>query len=105
MNNITVVTLCGSIKFIKEFKEVEAKLTQKGVAVLSPCFFEENENVEMTDETAQLLGRIHFKKVEIADEIFVIDVDGYIGESTRREIEYAKLNNKMISYYSNESML
>lgn len=102
MKNIAVVTLCGSIKFMKEFKEVEAALTQEGLAVVTPCFFEQNENIEMTTEKVRLFGRIHYKKIKIADEIFVIDVDGYIGESTRREIEYARLNNKSIRYYSIE---
>ncbi|ALS03248.1 hypothetical protein ATZ33_02315 [Enterococcus silesiacus] len=100
---MAVVTLCGSIKFMKEFKEVEATLTQEGLAVITPCFFEQNENIEMTEENAQLFGMIHYKKIEIADEVFVIDVDGYIGESTRKEIEYARKNNKSIRYYSIES--
>lgn len=61
-----------------------------------------NEGFEMTKEEARMLGKIHFKKIEIADEIFVMDVGGYIGESTKREIEHARLNNKNIRYYLNE---
>ncbi|WP_212637416.1 hypothetical protein A5821_001655 [Enterococcus sp. 7F3_DIV0205] len=105
MDNIKVITLCGSIKFMKEFRQTEAMLTRMGFAVITPFFFEQGEEVEVTKEEALLLGKIHYKKIAIADEIFVIDVDGYIGESTKKEIEYAKLNNKNISYYSNRSTL
>lgn len=102
MNDIKVITLCGSTKFIKEFRESEAMLTRKGFAVISPLLFEQDKSREISKEEATLFGRIHFKKIDISDEIFVIDVDGYIGESTKKEIAYAKRNNKNIKYYSNK---
>ncbi|OEG11717.1 hypothetical protein BCR21_09615 [Enterococcus ureasiticus] len=100
-----VITLCGPIKFMKEFRQTEEMLTRMGFAVISPFFFEQGEGVGITKEEAWLLGRIHYKKIAISDGIFVIDVDGYIGESTKKEIEYAKLNNKTIRYYSDKSTL
>ncbi|MFK4566703.1 hypothetical protein [Enterococcus sp. UD-01] len=100
VSKIKVITLCGSAKFMKEFKEVEANLSLKGIAVLSPIFFEQSKTSKITKEVAQLLGNMHFRKIELADEIFVMDVGGYIGESTRKEIAFAKSNNKNIRYYS-----
>lgn len=101
MKNIKIVTLCGSRKFMKEFNETEIFLTKKGFAVLSPIFC---DNSEITNEMIQSMGKIHLKKIELSDEIFVIDVNRYIGESTIKEIEYAKFQNKQIRYYSIEIM-
>ncbi|MGM0883002.1 MAG: hypothetical protein ACQEXQ_18450 [Bacillota bacterium] len=95
-----VVTLCGSTKFKKQFEQVNGNLTLQGNIVLSLAFFEQSEDFEITQEQAEILGKIHFRKIDISDEIFVIDVDGYIGSSTRREIEYATETGKMVRYYS-----
>lgn len=99
-NDIKVITLCGSTKFIKEFKQVEVKLTLKGFVVLRPVFFEENTDIKPSQKERELLGKIHFKKIELSDEILVIDKDGYLGESTEKEIEYAKQQGKVVRYYS-----
>lgn len=64
------------------------------------AFFEQSEGFEITEEQANLLGELHFRKIDLSDEIFVIDVDGYIGSSTKKEIEYAKEKGKAIRYYS-----
>ncbi|MGL9972835.1 hypothetical protein [Enterococcus sp. DIV1420a] len=94
-----IITLCGSMKFIKVFRKVEVILTRKGFLVLSPVF---DEGIEISKEDAELFGKYHFRKIDLADEIFVIDVEGYIGKSTKKEIEYAKSNDKQIRYYSKE---
>lgn len=103
MDSVKVVTLCGSTRFKTQFKEIEAELTLKGMAVFSLCFFEKSEGIEITDEQAALFGKIHFRKIDLSDEIFVMDVNGYIGESTKKEIEYASQNNKGVNYYSQYS--
>ncbi|WP_349408533.1 DUF4406 domain-containing protein [Pseudalkalibacillus sp. SCS-8] len=95
-----VITLCGSTKFKKQFRETEASLTLQGHVVISLGFFEQSEGIQITEEQEQLFKKIHFKKIDMADEIFVIDVDGYIGSSTSKEIEYANKTNKPIRYYS-----
>lgn len=64
-------------------------------------FFEQSEGFEITEEQAELLGNLHLRKIDVSDEIFVVDVNGYIGSSTKREIEYAKEKGKVIRYYSN----
>lgn len=95
-----VITLCGSTKFKHQFEQANAYLTLQGNIVISLAFFEQSEGFEITQEQAELLGNLHFRKIDISDEIFVIDVDGYIGNSTRKEIEYAEKTGKVIRYYS-----
>ncbi len=96
-----VITLCGSTKFKEQFDQTNAFLTLQGNIVISVAFFEQSEGFEITKEQADILGEVHFRKIDISDEIFVIDVNGYIGDSTRKEIEYAEKKGKVIRYYSN----
>ncbi|MDH6365213.1 hypothetical protein M2139_002215 [Enterococcus sp. PF1-24] len=102
MTNLKVITLCGSTRFKDEFREIEAKLALVGAAVFSVGFFEKSEGIEITKEQEKLFKQLHFSKIDLSDEIFVIDVNGYIGESTRKEIDYAMQNNKVVRYYSKE---
>ena len=90
-----VITLCGSIKFKDDFLKLQKKLTLKGNVVLIPNFF---DDVTYTSEIKNLLGLIHKKKIEISDEVFIINKNGYIGETTHNEIEYAKSLNKPVFY-------
>lgn len=98
--HMKVITLCGSTKFKGQFEQANAFLTLQGNIVISVAFFEQSEGFEITEEQAELLGNLHFRKIDISDEIFVIDVNGYIGNSTRKEIEYAGEKGKTIRYYS-----
>jgi hypothetical protein len=99
-----IVTLCGSTKFKKQFEQANAYLTLQGNIVISLAFFEQSEGFEISQDQAELLGELHFRKIDISDEIFVIDVDGYIGSSTRKEIEYARKQGKTVRYYSASNM-
>ena len=101
-----VITLCGSTRFNKEFMEVQKRLTLEGNIVISVGLFGhsgDNEVWENMDEgtltkTKAMLDDMHLKKIDLSDEIFVINVDGYIGSSTRAEIEYAKTTGKTVRY-------
>lgn len=101
-----VITLCGSAKFKDEFLKVQSELSLKGNIVISIGVFISDDEAEIWNnmdektlkETKEMLGYIHKRKIDMADEIFVINVNGYIGESTRSEIEYAKKNNKKVNY-------
>jgi hypothetical protein len=95
-----VITLCGSTKFKEQFEKANAYHTLQGNIVISLGFFEQSEGIKITQEQAELLEEIHYKKINMSDEIFVIDVNGYMGESTKKEIEYAKQQGKLVSYYS-----
>ncbi|WP_096186517.1 hypothetical protein [Evansella halocellulosilytica] len=100
-----VITLCGSTKFKEQFEKANASLTLEGNIVISLGFFEQSEGIDITDEQAKLFADIHFRKIDMSDEIFVIDVDGYIGESTKKEIDYAKEHGKKIRYYSQSEII
>ena len=92
-----VITLCGSTRFKKEFEKVNKQLTLEGNAVISvACFEHAGDDVDQRQK--ELLDNIHLQKIDMADEIFVINKDGYIGASTTREIEYAQSKGKTIRY-------
>ena len=92
-----VITLCGSIRFKNEFMKVQEELTLDGNIVFIPNFFN-NLKGEINKETKKMLDEMHRQKIDMSNEVYVINCGGYIGESTKSEIEYAKANGKMISY-------
>lgn len=96
-NKYKIITLCGSIRFKNEFMKVKEKLTLNGNIILTPNFFNDS-NVATNLETRKMLDEMHRQKIDMSDEIYVINLGGYIGESTKSEIEYAKANGKKISY-------
>ena len=99
MHEYKIITLCGSIKFKDEFMKVQEKLTLDGNIVLTPNFFNNIKKEEIDLETKKMLDEMHKQKIDMSDEIYVINVGGYIGESTKSEIEYAKRKGKKISFW------
>ena len=94
-----VVTLCGSTRFKDTFMEVQKSLTLQGCIVISVGLFGHAGDEEVwTEGTKEMLDDMHKRKIDMADEIFVINVDGYIGSSTRSEIEYARKTGKPVRY-------
>lgn len=96
-----VITLCGSARFKDNFMKVQKRLSLEGNIVLSLSFFDLDDGEVLTKEKKDLLDDIHKRKIDISDEIFVINKGGYIGENTRSEIEYAKMTNKKVNYMEN----
>ena len=102
MEKVKVVCLCGSRKFASEFVSEQTRLTLEGNVVLTPLFsFYNVEMEELTEEQKIMLKKLHFKRIEMADEVRVINKNGYVGESTKKEIEYATSLNKKINYLEN----
>lgn len=94
-----VVTLCGSTRFKDEYLAVQKRLTLEGNIVISVGLFGHSRDDEVwTEGTKAMLDDMHKRKIDMADEIFVINVGGYTGESTRSEIEYAISNGKVVKY-------
>ena len=101
-----VITLCGSTRFKEQFLEAQKRLTLEGNIVISVGLFGhsgDNEVWEDMDEgartrTKEMLDDMHKRKIDMADEIYVINVGGYIGSSTRSEIDYAKATGKPVRY-------
>ena len=97
-NKYNIITLCGSIKFKDEFMKVQEKLTLEGNIVLTPNFFNNIKKEEIDETTKQMLDEMHKQKIDMSNEIYVINLGGYIGESTKNEIQYAKTKGKSIRY-------
>lgn len=96
-----VITLCGSTKFKEEFITAQKELTLKGNIVISVGLFGHADGefgTIITDEVKEMLDDIHKRKIDMADEIYVINKNGYIGSSTKSEIQYAKATGKKITY-------
>jgi hypothetical protein len=94
-----VITLCGSTRFKDEFIEAQKRLSLAGNIVISVGLFGHSGDAEVwTDGIKEMLDDMHKRKIDMADGIYVINVGGYIGNSTRSEIEYAKSHGKTIEY-------
>ena len=99
-----IVCFCGSTRFFNEFMIERWKLEKQGIITLginilpsgyfkeSDCHGAEQEGVK------EILDELHKRKIDISDEVFVINVEGYIGSSTRSEIDYALTIGKPIKY-------
>ena len=94
-----VITLCGSTRFRDAFMQEQKRLTLEGNIVISVGMFGHSGDAEVwNDGVKDMLDDMHKRKIDMADEIFVINVGGYIGSSTRSEIEYAKDTGKTVRY-------
>ena len=101
-----VITLCGSTKFKDEFLKAQKYLTLKGNIVISVGLFGHSGDSEVWEnmdegtitKTKEMLDDMHQRKIDMSDEIFVINVNGYIGDSTKSEIEYAIKTGKKVNY-------
>ena len=106
VGNYKVVTLCGSTRFKKEFMEAQKRRTLAGNIVISVGLFGHSGDEEVWEQmdegtltkTKEMLDDMHKRKIDMADGIYVINVGGYIGDSTRSEREYAKAHGKSIEY-------
>src|SRR3954447_16930742 len=106
-DQLKVITLCGSTKFEAEFAEVNQRLTMEGCVVISLGMFSlpELPDYDWTADSSDLRGRlggVHFHKIRRADEVYVVDPGGYVGESPRREIAYAESLGKPVRHLSRE---
>jgi len=94
-----IITLCGSTKFKEEFLEQQKRLTLEGNIVISVGLFGHSGDDEVwREKTKKMLDDMHKRKIDLADEIFVINRNGYIGSSTKSEIEYALKKDKPVVY-------
>lgn len=111
IGNYKIITLCGSTKFKDEFMEVQKILTLTGNIVISIGLFGhsgdsevwENEPANTLTKTKEMLDDMHRRKIDLSDAIFVINKNGYIGESTRSEIDYAIQTGKEVMFLENET--
>ncbi len=94
-----VITLCGSTRFKEQYLEAQKRLTLEGNIIISVGLFGHSGDDETWEPgIKEMLDNMHKRKIDMADAIYVINVDGYIGDSTRSEIEYAKAHGKQVMY-------
>ncbi len=96
---IKVVTICGSMKFNKQMRVIARRLeTKNGWAVIQCIYSKKSDKLDNVEEM-QKLEIAHYRKIEVCDAIYVVNIDGYIGEATKRAIDYAKKCGKEIIYH------
>ena len=92
-----VVTLCGSMRFFKQMQEIAIKLEAKhGHCVIMPL---DGVNIPLSEEDIGALGKAHYKKIDIADAVYIMNINGYIGKTVSEEVRYAKEHNKEIIFH------
>lgn len=96
-----VITLCGSARFKDEFRKQEQILSLKGYIVLSPIFFDDKIQTKLEQTKLEMLKLMHYRRIDWSDEILVINKNGYIGESTKKEIDYARNHSKIVNFIEN----
>lgn len=89
-----VVCICGSMRFAEEMRAVSRSLTLAGVIVLMPG----EVDAPITDEQKAALGELHLRKIDLADRVVVVNRGDYFGESTMREIDYARVAGKPVTF-------
>lgn len=94
-----IITVCGSLRFQKEIMEITEQMDLQGNCMLS-VVYPTKDKEDYSEEEIAMLNKMHKERIRISDAILVIDVNHYIGESTRSEIEFAKSLNKEILYYT-----
>lgn len=97
-----IVCICGSTRFVNELRAANRDLTFAGVIVVAPDVFSRAEGHEadqpLTNEQKTALDALHLRKIDLADRVLIVNPGGYIGESTSREISYARATGKPISF-------
>ena len=93
----TIITLCGSTRFKDAFTKAQLEQTLKGKIVLTiGCNMKSDSEIfgDMSDDefnlTKEKLDWLHKRKIDLSDEVLILNVGGYIGESTKSELEYAR---------------
>ncbi len=102
-----IVCLCGSTRFAEEFHAANLRETLAGKIVLSiGCDFKSDRDLllagKLTQDDKARLDRLHLYKILLADEVLILNKDGYIGGSTRRELAFARLLNKPVRWLEPE---
>ena len=98
MTKPTIVCLCGSTKFRNAFEAANKAETLEGRIVLSVGFFAHSGDGEPTEEQKRALDELHLRKIDLADEVLFLNVEGYVGASTMRELAYSVFQHKRFRF-------
>ena len=96
--NMKVYTISGSMRFAEEMKRIARNLeATEGVCALQAVYNEDKVNQSL--EELERIFACHYKKIDLCDTLYVVNIGGYIGEATKGEISYAKKKGKQIIYH------
>jgi len=97
-----IITICGSLKYIQEMLEIAERIELQGNCVLAPIYPapRRSSKEDYTEEEHRMLDTMHKEKIKLSDAILVVNVNHYIGSSTKSEIAFAKSLGKEIIYYT-----
>lgn len=99
-----IITICGSMKFINEMMEIGERVELEGNVVLMPLYNPSKPNKDSySKEEIKILDQMHRERIKLSDAILVVNVDNYIGKSTKSEIDYAESLGKEIIYYMDKN--
>lgn len=94
-----IVTICGSMKFEKEMQKIAFDLETRHNMVVLQCVYN-NDNNQISEAEINALAKAHHRKIEISDAIYVVDIQGYIGNSVSEEIKFAEARGKEVILHS-----
>ncbi len=96
-----IITVCGSLRFYDKMMDITERMELQGNCMLVPIYNPNKPNKDAyTEEEGKILDKMHKERIKLSDAILVVNVDGYVGNSTKGEIEYAKSLKKEIIYYT-----
>lgn len=100
MEKAKIICMCGKLKYTKQLMEQTERLTLEGYNVIS-VIYETRDRNSYTEKEINLFVELHYQKIDLADAIFVVNVNNDIGEGTKKDIEYARKHHKEIMYLVN----
>ncbi len=95
-------TICGSMRFASQMKEIAWELESVHGFNILQCVYNE-KNSPINEKTLETLAKLHYKKIDLSDGIYIVDLDGYIGSAVKLEIEYANNHGKEVIFHSDFS--
>ena len=95
MDRAKIITICGSLKFMAEVQTIAERLELEGNCVLS-ITYPTKDKEDYTEEELEILGKLHKQKITMSDAIYMVNINGYLGESTKSEISYARSIGKEV---------
>ena len=93
-----VVCICGSTKFKIAWEHVHQKLEKAGIATLGVSSYTHFDHIPISPDEKKVVDQLHLQKIEMADVVVVVNVEGYMGESTKEEVEYAYRRGKLVLF-------
>jgi len=95
MKRAKVITMCGSLRFQKQMIEEADRLELAGNCVLSVIYPSKAKEL-YTESEIEIFNKMHYQRIDMSDAVYIVNVDGYIGEATGSEIEYALAKGKEV---------